>query len=337
MKRTLVLSFLAFCFFQKSNGQNISYSIRSDDPHDMKKMVLHLDPFYADCWGTNMTIGFGIRADYVFTDKLHFALGFRKAYLDMNSGGNSFNSSMVKPGSGLNKLLYFEPSASFSLLDWTSKKNLKIVLSSTSRTSGSYTITNTKYIHVPGTVRQALAARGGITYINAAISFSEGDAEKDFKATNQKDKSDFFNFGSYGVKKGGSDTYGGYSMMKTATLFAGVSYKYITNLIVDVDRWGKRSNASFYDIYFDLMFAPVVSFKDVVSVDKTEWSISNNNKSRTGWRAGMKFRHPDKVWLSYEFAFGKRPGFSGNAKGILQPRAFLDITMGISIPHKGFN
>lgn len=312
-------------------SQNINYSIRSDDPYDLKRAVIHLDPFYVDAWGTNMNIGWGIRADYIFNKQLNFALTFRRAYLDKNAGEH-MDGNLMYATSGLSKYIFVEPVVNYTLADYTKRAYLRIVLSSSSYTVGNYRYTNTKFINVPGTARHVFSARGGIMFINAAIDFSEGDAEPDFEAVNTQDKSDKFTFGSNSNNKGGSGTYNGYTMMKLTSLFAGISYKYITNLVVDVDGWGGRRNAGLNDIYFDLMFAPVISYKNVAASDKSVWEISNKNQNRIGWRIGWQYRHPAKTWMSFEAAFGARSGYKGRTKGILNPRAFLDITMGISIP-----
>ncbi len=329
--KKLLICLLTVTFGLSVQSQNISYSIRSDDPYDIKKTVIHLDPFYVDCWMTNINIGWGLRVDYRFNKKLNFALTFRRAYLDGNAGEHMDGNLMYAAG-GLKKYIFVEPVAYYTLADYTNRASMRIVLSSSSYSYGGYTYTNTKSINVPGTARHVFSARGGLMFINNAVDFSEGDAEPDFEAVNFKDKNQKFTFGPYGKTVGGSPIYNGYTMMTMTSLFAGISYKYISNLVVDVEGWGGRRNAGLHDIYFDLMFAPVISYADMASTDKRVWEISNKNQSRIGWRVGWQYRHPVKTWMSFECAFGARPGYKGQSKGILNARAFLDLTMGISIP-----
>lgn len=333
--KNITLTLISVFISINAIGQNISYSISSDDPYDLKRTTIHLDPFYADAYWTNVTMGWGIRANYILDKSLCFGLTFRRAYFDMNAREHIDNSLMYS-ASGLSKHIHIEPVAYYTLSDQTKRTNMKIVLSSSSYTVGNYRYTNTQYIYVPGTARNIFSARGGVSFINTAIDISEGDGASDFVAEDSKDKTRTFQFGAYGQKQGGNSIYSGYTMMKTAAIFAGLSYKYITNLLVYVEGWGNRRNAGLNDIFLDFMFAPVVSFADMSSADNTVWNIDNKNISRMGWRFGWQYRHPNKTWMSFETAFGARPGYKGKKSGILNPRFFLDITMGISIPTNKF-
>ncbi len=311
-------------------SQQLSYKILKDEPDKIKNFTLHIDPFYADAWSTNTTLGFGLRADAMIAKRLSANVFFRKAYLDMNARSHA-DGSLVQPKKGFSKLTYFEPAVSFHLIDKVKKKSVKVILSSSTSYSGNYKTTTSKYIMVPGSVRKIRGVRGGLFFVNTAIDMDQGEAIGTWEAKNGNET---VKFGTYGDRVHGSAIYNGYTQMRQATVFGGITLKSITNLQTEVEGYSKtRGNYNFYDFYFDMMFAPVISYQDVKMADGTVFNVSNNSNKRTGWRTGMLWKNSSKAFLSYGFEFGQRPGYAGSDKGILNSRSFLNLFMGISIPH----
>ncbi|MCB9252932.1 MAG: hypothetical protein H6605_10725 [Flavobacteriales bacterium] len=326
--KTSFLSLLV-CFSYFSFSQTHSYKILKDDPSNPKRFTIHLDPFYAEAWGTNITLGYGVRGDVLLTKRLSLNGAFRKAYLDMNARSH-FDGSLAVPKNDFNKLTYMEASGSLHLIDKIKKKPLKVVLSSSTTYSGNYKYTHTKYIMVPGSVRRITGIHGGVSFLNTAIDFDEGDAISTWKATQGNET---VTFGDYGKTVHGSSVYNGYSQMRTATLFGGLTLKSITNLATKVEGYSKtKGNFSYVDFFADVMFAPVLSYQDVKFKDGTTFKLENNSNKRTGWRIGMSWKNPTKTYLSYSFEFGQRPGYEGEKKGVLNNRTYLNLVMGWSIP-----
>ncbi|NUM32585.1 MAG: hypothetical protein HUU47_09725 [Bacteroidetes bacterium] len=313
-----------------ANSQRLKYTILKDEPDKIKNATFHIDPFYADAWSTNTTLGWGLRADLMLKKRISANVFFKKAYLDMNARSH-FDKDLVTPKRGFKKLTYFEPVVSYHLIDKLKKKSVKVVISSSTSYSGSYKTTTTKYIMVPGTVRKIRGVRGGFYFLNSAIDMNEGDAISSWVA---KKDSSIIKFGGYDNKVHGSPIYNGYTQMNQIAFFGGITFKSITNLQTKIEGYRKtRGNYSFYDFYFDLMFAPVLSYQDIKFKDGSVYNLKNNSNKRTGWRTGLLFKFVNKPYMSYGFELGQRPGFVGNKKGILNPRTFLNITMGISIPY----
>ena len=321
----LILSFTYVSF-----SQQLSYKILKDEPDKVKNFTLHLDPFYTDAWSTNTTLGFGIRADAMFLKRFSANFTFRKAYLDMNARSHA-DGSLPQPKNGFSKMTYLEPSLAFHLIDKIKKRNVKVVLSSSTSYSGNYQTTHTKYIMVPGSVRKIRGVRGGLFFLNSALDLDQGDAIKTWTATNGDEK---VSFGDFGTRVHGSAVYNGYSQMRQLAIFGGLTFKSITNLQTEVEGYSKtRGNYNFSEFYIDYMFAPVVSYQDVKFADGTNFKLSNSTTKRTGWRAGLLWKNASKTFLSYGFEFGQRPGYAGNDKGFLNSRSFLNLVMGISIPY----
>ncbi|MCC7301585.1 MAG: hypothetical protein IT233_02985 [Bacteroidia bacterium] len=294
-----------------SYGQDIHYKVLEDDPYNIKKLMIHLDPFYCDAWWTDVTLGWGVRADLHYGSLGTLNIDFRRAYLDVVKSSNK-NDKDVKTH------MWFEGVASLNLVDKTKQRSMKIVLSSSSHSSGGYTYTNTKFFMAPGTKRKIFGVRGGIYMVNTPYETEDAHA----------------------YKLEGVDTSRatGAAMMKTMTIVGGISFKSITNLQVSVDDWGTRRNSAYSDFYIDFLFAPGVGMgkgdvtHPVSGIVSPNADLDVKEKKHMGWRMGWSYKNPMRTWLTYKFEWGSRPGFKSQESGILSANAFLMMTMGISIP-----
>lgn len=319
------------------SAQSVSYKTTLDDPYDIKNLCISLDPFYGEFWGTNSGLGFGVRADLYFRKILTFNFDLRRAYMDLNAVEHA-DASLPQPLDDLKKLLYLDAGGQFSFLDRSKDRDLKVVLSSSSSSSGRYTTTHTKYIKVPGTLRKIKQLRFGLMTMRSAIDISDGTNDgSNFKAQGTVNPTDTFSFGSFGRTVDGSATYSGYTMMFYSAVYAGLGAKRITNLQVETDL-GKKSNALCTDWYLDVVYAPILTFADVFTTGGKQWTISNEDITRIGWRFGVAVRSSSRSYLSYRTEFGSRPGFKGG-EGILNANFYLMFTAGWTIPFKipGFN
>ncbi|MCE3295596.1 MAG: hypothetical protein K0R65_1310 [Crocinitomicaceae bacterium] len=315
-----------------SRAQNVGYTVISDDPNSIKPAAVSIDPFYADTWGTNVTLGFGVRADAMLLGRFGVNVDFRRAYLDMNARDH-MDESLPTPEKGLKKMRVFEVGGSFSLIDRTGSKSLKVVLSQTSSTVGNTKYTNTKYIMVPGNVRRILQVRAGLSNVRTAMDVQDGLGEgSSFRATSQEDTSSF-TFGGFGYSVDGSATYGAYSMMNLIVLHGGISFRHITNLLLQTDDYGQKGNVGYYDFYVDAMMAPGIIFSDIQTVGGQTWDLSSSEIKRLGWRMGLTFRSSSRSFLTYKCELGSRPGFRGE-KSMIGPNSFLLLSMGWSIPFR---
>ena len=305
-------------------AQQITYNVVEDDPDRYKPLAIMLDPFYADAHNTNMTLGWSVRADVLLLGRVEGRFDFRKAYLDMEYKDEDYALPYAK--NGLQKHTYMEAGASLFLFTKYKTKNLKITLSKTR--SGNYE--TERYFMAPGTVKRLFGVRGGVSYLSSATQIEEKVSIVDKSDGNNK-----VPIGGFGVNADGSATYQIHTQLRTATLYAGLHIKAINRLFVEVDGWGSRGHARYADFYLDALFAPVVSLQDVKTRGGKEWSVEGDGIiQRLGWRAGFSFRSPDRVWLSYKFEFGSRPGYKTGEKLLDNQKAFLMLGMGISLPFK---
>jgi hypothetical protein len=209
-------------------AQTVHYTVLKDDPSDINKVTIHLDPFLADIWGTNVSMSYGARVETQLgtTGALTFEL--HKAFVDQYSGKYSLDNP-------LHKLLYFEAGGEYHLTDKTKESAVKIVLSSS--TSGNTTYS--KYIMVPAKVRTAKTFRAGFSMINSAYKIQDsktsvnpatGFSYYNFKGTAGNEEYIFDD--PYQSNKG---------KMNMILLHSGFSVKKITNLVAAVyNRSGKK-------------------------------------------------------------------------------------------------
>ncbi len=324
MNKPLQVLIIAACCLAgiNSKAQSVSFKTIENDPRDIKNLTIHLDPFYADAWLTNITLGFGARAEYHLGRLASFSFDFRTPYPGTDTQARvHVDGDLPYPSTegekrGLARFIYTEAGGQFHIFDWTKAKDLKVVLSSH---QGSKTTTTT-YIMVPGTKRKVFAARGGFSTIRSA--FAIDDIKSKVKAYQGTDT---IHFGSYVDTKGGSSVYNGYSNINMLVFHAGLSIKSITNLLVSTDSYGMKGNRQYTDFYFDLLFAPVISVTDVMTNNKTIWTMDPGPLKHTGWRVGYSFKNSVKSFMSYKTELGFRPGFEGG-------NFFLNLTWGWTIP-----
>ena len=325
MKKKLLYLFVLLalqCISQLVSAQSESYKTLEDDPSNIKNLTIHLDPFYADGWLTNITLGFGVRADYHLGKRATFLFDFRTPYPGTDTEGRMHADGALPYPSptgetrGLARFSYTELGAEFHLMDWTKSKGLRVVLSAYS--TGRSTITTS--ITVPGTKRKVVAVRGGFTTMRSA--FDVQDTKGTVKGFHDKDT---ITFGSFLDTKGGSPVYGGYSNMTMVILHAGISIKSITNLLVSTSNYGNKGNRLYTDLYFDLLLAPVISLSDVLTANGTTYELRASSFTRTGYRFGYTWKNSMKSFLSYKAEIGTRPGFPAN-------NSFINLIMGWTIP-----
>ena len=231
----------------------------------------------------------------------------------------------------------------------TMRRNVPIVLSSSTSTSGNYRTTTTISIKggVSAQIRKIIALRGGIAMmgnsidyknlIDTMLNFSGGPKPADFKH-----KDSLVNMNATGISY-----YGAYS---TTSIYGGFCFRHIRQLIIDVEGWGIRSNKAYNDFYIDGMFAPVITIKDfqtptvsstsgtvTTTVDGVKYNVKYGKVSHVGWRMGWSVRQPKDQGFSLKFEFGVRPGYlcvnKSNAAVNLK-NWYCMFTYGLYIPLK---
>lgn len=288
-------------------AQSVSYTYVKNDPFDIKNFSASIDPLFIDVNGHNgYAFGWGLRAEYMMGKRLLANFDSRIGF-----GTNLYRKSNV------NTKNYFGMDGGLGLVlsNKARTKNVPIILSQS--TSGNTRTTMSIRGGVPAKVRLIVALRGGFSQYNNTLDFSKlktdsllsfKDAKGEVSYRKAKDNSDFiFSDTTRGKANAVSiNQYGGISMV---SLYAGFQFRTIRQLLIDVDGYGYRGNIRYSDFFIDVLFAPVVKFRDFKTGDGRNYQVSYSESTKLGWRLGWFWRKPKDQGFSAKFEFGSRPGF----------------------------
>lgn len=335
MKRVFAIVALMALFMTSAIAQNVRYKIKRDNPEDVKNLIIHLDPLFADVYFTDLAMGFAARADWMMNRVLDVSMEWRRPYFDMNwmdvqefklpsEAGQGMTNKPYMPKNGFSQYTYLEPTVRLHFRDKIKESTHRLVLSQSSYTSGNTRTTNTQFINVPGKSRKIASLQGAVCWMDMPVlydGFLNGNAA-DFQLE----------------PKNGGDAitaqadFGG-TMMRTMTFIGGLSFQRIDNLKALTDKYGVKYSTGWTNFYFDVMYAPIVNFADVVDDQGNEYDVTNSKVNRLGWRVGYALKNTKGTALSMKINMGNRPGFEGDSP-ILGPRFFMDFNFGIAIASK---
>lgn len=317
-------------------AQSVTYRVTKNDPYDIKNFTLAIDPLFFDVNGENgFAFGWGARANWFMGKAVDFNFDIRSGFgtrgydIDDNNTRNYFA---------------MEGSIGLTLSNKVKSRNVPIILSSSSYTSGGYTYTTTYSISggVPADTRKVIAFRAGAYQMtnsydlnknlhDSLLMFRNKDTDSEFSMKENKDTIVF------PVDNG--NTWGG---VASTAVFAGFNFKTIRQLVVDVDGWGVRQNSRYSDFFIDGIFAPVIALKNYRGTNnhgvESKYDLKYEGGKRAfGWRMGWSYRKPKDQGFSFKWEFGQRPGFkSVNEKNssINFRNWYTMITYGLYIPLK---
>lgn len=309
-----------------AKAQSVTWKVERDDPFDIKNFSFAIDPLFIDMNGHNgYAFGWGLRAEHMMGKRL-------LANVDMRTG---FGTNLYKKSNDNTRNYYtLEGGLGLVFVNRMKVKNVPIILSQS--TSGN--VRTTRYIKggVPARCRLIVALRGGfVQYTNSlnyekmtdslltfnGETYAKAKARGIFKDTTRVGASDVAQVGGIAL----------------TSVYAGLQFRTIRNLLIDVDGWGYRGNIMYSDFYIDVMFAPVIAIKDFQNPDGTRYDVKYSDLSHLGWRFGWITRKPKDQGFSFKLEVGSRPGFKApeNTNVPLNMRnMYCMMTFGLYIPLK---
>lgn len=313
----------------KTSAQSVTYNYIKNNPYDIKNLSFAIDPLFVDFNGHNgYAFGWGARLEHMMGKTL--LLNY-----DMKTG---FGTKDYRKSND-NTRNYFNMEGGLGLIFVNKERNVncKIVLSSS--TSGNYRYT--KYITVPAKSRLLVALRGGFVQYTNTLNYKNlsdslltfnGKSYKEAKAAGSYVFTDTIN--KVNGQNAIVDQIGGIAF---TSIYGGIQFRTIRDLVLDVDGYGYRSNSRYSDFFIDVMFAPVLSIKDFKNTDGTKYDVKYTDLSRLGWRLGWFWRKPKDQGFSAKFEFGSRPGFKSPVKTnipVNKTNLYASLTFGLYIPLK---
>lgn len=298
MKKYKILSvaFAALISIQNAKSQSVSYKIIENDP-DKRNLFIHLNPFNAQAYMSDITIGYNVQANWI-TDHFQVQADFRKAYLDANATG-------VFSPIGLTKASQFEVGGIFNFTSRLKDVSNKVVLSSSSY--GRYTYS--KYIMVNAEARRITGVRGGFLSFFANHKV-DNDITKVFTDNDIKGK------GSDGQTRYLRDTINFETINYTARstgLYAGLDYKVIRHVRIDPDGYSTRANKAYNNFYADVLFTPLVVYdlkpnERQAAFNGVDINIKDNKRKLIGWRVGWQWMYNQGFGFNTKMEIGSQPG-----------------------------
>lgn len=289
---TYILSIAAGLLFtlEAYSQGSVTYRVTKDDPYDVKNFSLAIDPLFFDVNGQNgYAFGWGMRADYLMGKRLQWNFDMRNGF---GTKGYNINDKNTR------NYTAYEGTIGLVLRNKVKTRNLPIILSQSSYSSGGYTYTRTVSIKggVPAKIRRLTMLQGGAYLMGNSVKY---DLLNDSLVTFEKDATTF----SF---KDSASALNAYGATAATVFFGGFNFKKIHQLIVDVDGYGLRANKRYSDFFIHAMFAPILTMKNYEH-NGVKYNVKYDNKKLIGWRMGWMYRQPKDQGFSVKFEFGQRP------------------------------
>lgn len=279
MKRLLILLLIFIAGFQTLQAQTrIYYNIVHNDPYDLKKVRLFIDPAFIALYMKQLPIGGGLQLNYSPHYRINFEAQFRVAYYDKQlkeAKKNALNTNKFFPYSELEAL------TELHLKDKRVYNNVKITLARAS----FYTYTLERYINVSVEARKIIAFRGG--YFRYSLVVDGGDGYP-LKAGSTEYNSDY------------------YTVYASQGFFVGFSSGSINKYRIklrDYNWYTARFRK--YEFYGDFMYG-TYSLKDLQLAGLNDQEVDVSDFRPFGWRLGAQWM--DNL-LHMRLEGGQRPGY----------------------------
>ncbi len=292
---TCLLIFVTVTIFSQDDSLDttgISFEPLYDEPYNVNKLFIGLQPFYGELFATNVNAGFGIDAHYFLKNKADFRVNIRKSYssrfFDQNRENAARNGSVQNKPEIFN---YFEFGLTWHLKDFEEQSKTKMVLYKNSYKGDQWASRVPLRKEVPCKVRKIYGARFGGVVWNSTLDVSralqlDGRTNMDFAGLN--------------------DTLNLFSNIYSAGIYAGGSMTWIKNVAVSFDEFDNGLDDGILTLFADILYSPYLKVNDIEYQDQLYKPTILKLKS-FGFRAGIDGKFNRKLSWGYGGEFGYRP------------------------------
>jgi hypothetical protein len=291
------------------DAKTITYEELYDNPYDISKLFVHIQPIYGELFALNTTAGFGLEAHYYLKNVLDFRAHARIPYAtatDMVKNAAKRNSTVDNEAKSY---AYYELIGTYHIVDRDEDTETKFILFSKRYKGNKWAATVPLHTVIPTKVRKIYGARlGGFSYKTAA--FYNTVAERQGVTLEDGDGNPI------------SSDESVYGNMSAAGIYIGGSMALIKNVAVQPDKiYGTLVNDLIFTTYLDLMIAPVVTVDDIYK-DGVKYSSEILATNMFGFRAGMDGKFNREISWAYGAEIGFRPGLKKSGFYILAKISF---------------
>ena len=306
MKR-IFLAISIFTFFYSSgevNAQNVNLNTEAktltyeelyDTPYDINKLFIHLQPMYGELFTTNITVGWGIKAQYYLKNVADFEAHVRAPYgrsFDLTRDAAFKNSTVDNEA---RSYIYFEVLGTYHIKDEEQDAETKFILYSKRYKGDKWAATVPLHTVIPTKMRRIYGARfGGMSY-KTSVNY-----------TSIMEKQGVTLISDEGGEIGADESV--YGNMSAQGFYVGGSMTLIKNVAVQPDKiYGTLVNDLIFTTFFDINFAPMITVDDIYD-EGERYSSEPILKNVLGFRAGMEGKFNRKFSWAYGGEIGYRPG-----------------------------
>lgn len=280
-----------------------------DEPYNINKLFIHLQPLYGEVFATNVNAGFGLQAEYSIKNKVDLRANFRSTYgskfFDLNREQGKQTGEVDNT---LKPFTYFEFGGTYHIKDFEKSSKTKMVLYKKSYTGNKWAARVPLTAEVPAKVRQVIGARLGVTVWQSTIDVNNIMKEQDL-TTADFENEEGGTLADAGIANGDDDITI-FSNVSTAGLYVGGSFSWIRNAAFSFDKYEDGLDDHILTTYVDILIAPRVSVEDIVYLN-SPYDISPLSTKKIGFRAGIEGKFNRTLSWAYGGEIGYRPGIDG--------------------------
>lgn len=295
---------------ERTDKTAVTFEELYDEPNNINKLFVHLQPLYGEIFATNVNAGFGLQAEYSVKNKVDLKANFRSTYgskfFDLNRDQGKQTSEV---DNNLKPFTFFELGGTYHIKDFEKSSRTKIALYKKSYSSNKWAARVPLNVEVPCKVRQVIGARAGATIWQSTLDINNIMKEQGLTAADFED-AEGLSLESVANTDFGDNDVTIFSNVSTTGFYVGGSFSWIRNAAFSFDKYEGGVDDLILTTYIDILVAPRVSLEDIV-YQGTAYDISPLGTKKIGFRAGIEGKFNRTLSWAYGGEIGYRPGIEG--------------------------
>ncbi len=299
LKRTLlscilILSFTTWCYGQdEKTSAVVTYDGVVDNPYEINKLWIHIQPLYAELFVTNVNFGFGVQVDYQIASKLGLSAQWRRAYAQPTDFAREVAQKNQDNLDNNKTFNYFQLGGTIHLSDQAQEGKSKIVLYSKRYRGKRWANRLPEKLVVPSQVRKVYGLRWGGFMYNSTTDANKAAMEQSVTLVDM----DSNPVGDASL----------YTNVQVKALYVGASLTLIKNVAIKPHRdFGVLVNDLNFNAYIDVIYAPSVEVDDIMLGTNLIAGDQLATKD-LGFRLGIEGKFNKKFGYAYGAELGYRP------------------------------
>jgi len=277
----------------ENNEPILTYESVVDNPYEINKLWIHLQPLYAELFVANVNFGFGVQVDYQAATKLGLSAQWRRAYAQPTDFAREVAHKNQDNLDNNKTFNFWQLGGVVHLSDKSELGKTKIILFSRRYQGKRWANRIPETVEVPAQIRKVYGLRFGGFMYNTTTDISRAAVEQGVNLVDAMSN-----------PVGDAKLYGN---LEAKALYLGTSFSVIKNIGIKPHRdFGVLVNDLHFTGYADLMYAPSIEVEDIIlgtaSVSGSQLSLKD-----FGFRAGIEGKFNKAFGYSYGAELGFRP------------------------------